>query len=84
MNKEKLRDVIEGGVLSAVIQFLILASAVVFVLESDRDVWGLTEYTTHFMVLDWVFFVLFSVEYMLRVYIEPRKRDFIFSFLRYN
>ena len=80
MNKEKLRDIIEGGILSAVIQFLILASAVVFVLESDRVVWGLEEYTTHFHILDWVFFVLFSAEYILRVYIEPRKRDFIFSF----
>lgn len=80
MNKEKLRDVIEGGILSAIIQLLILASAIVFVLESDREVWGLTEYATHFMVLDWVFFVLFSAEYILRVYIEPRKRDFIFSF----
>ena len=80
MNKEKLRDVIEGGILSAIIQFLILASAVVFVLESDREVWGLTEYATHFMVLDWVFFVLFSIEYIFRIYIEPRKRDFIFSF----
>ena len=80
MNKEKLRDVIEGGILSAVIQFLILASAVVFVFESDKDVWGLEKYATHFIVLDWVFFILFSAEYILRVYIEPRKRDFIFSF----
>ena len=80
MNKDKIRDVIEGGILSAVIQFLILASAVVFVFESDRVVWGLEEYTTHFIVLDWVFFVLFSAEYILRIYIEPRKRDFIFSF----
>ena len=80
MNKEKLRATIEGSILSAVIQFLILASAVVFVLESDSVVWGLTEYTIHFIVLDCVFFVLFSTEYILRIYIEPRKRDFIFSF----
>lgn len=80
MNKEKLRNIVEGGIFSAVIQFLILTSAVVFVLESDRDVWGLGKYTTYFVVLDWVFFVLFSTEYILRVYIEPRKRDFVFSF----
>ena len=80
MNKEKLRGIVEGSLFTAVIQFLILASAIVFVLESDKDVWGLTEYVTHFIVLDWVFFVLFSAEYVLRVYIEPRKRDFIFSF----
>ena len=80
MNKEKLRDIVQGAAFIAVIQFLILASAVVFVLESDRDVWGLAGYATHFLILDWVFFVLFSAEYALRVYIEPRKRDFIFSF----
>ena len=80
MNKERLRSIVEGSAFTAIIQFLILASAVVFVLESDRDVWGLTEYATHFLVLDWMFFVLFSAEYVLRVYIEPRKRDFIFSF----
>ena len=60
MNKEKLRDIVEGSLFTAVIQFLILASAIVFVLESDRDVWGLAGYATHFIVLDWVFFVLFS------------------------
>lgn len=80
MNKDRLRAIIEGNLFSGIIQFLILASAVVFVLESDREVWELTKYTIYFIVLDWVFFVLFSAEYLLRVYIEPRKRDFIFSF----
>ena len=80
VRKERLRRIIEGNLFSGLIQFLILASAVVFVLESDKEVWRLTKYTTAFVVLDWVFFVLFSVEYLLRVYIEPKKRDFIFSF----
>ena len=78
--KEKLRRIVEGNIFTALIQFLILASAVVFVLESDKEVWELTQYTIYFVVLDWGFFVLFSAEYILRVYIEPRKRDFIFSF----
>jgi voltage-gated potassium channel len=80
MNKEKLRAIIDGSAFTALIQFLILSSAVAFVLESDSGVWGLEEYATHFIVLDWVFFVLFSTEYILRVHIEPRKRDFTFSF----
>ena len=78
--KERLRGIVDGNIFTALIQFLILASAVVFVLESDKEVWELTKYTIYFVVLDWVFFVLFSAEYLLRVYIEPRKRDFIFSF----
>ena len=77
MNKEKLRAIIEGNIVSSLIQFLILASAVVFVLESDSTT---DPHALHFVVLDWVFFVLFSIEYFLRTYIEPRKRDFIFSF----
>lgn len=76
MNKEKLRAIIEGNIVSGIIQFLILASAVVFVLESDSE----DPHASHFILLDSVFFGLFSIEYILRVYMEPRKRDFIFSF----
>ena len=77
MNKEKLRAIIEGNIVSGIIQFLILASAVVFVLESDSE----DPHASHFILLDSVFFALFSIEYILRVYVaEPRKRDFIFSF----
>lgn len=76
MNKEKLRAILEGNIVSGIIQFLILASAVVFVLESDSE----DPHASHFIVLDSVFFGLFSIEYILRVYMEPRKRDFIFSF----
>ena len=77
MHKDRLRSIIEGNIVSGLIQFLILASAVVFVLESDNLA---DAHVIYFVVLDWVFFVLFSIEYILRVYIEPRKRDFIFSF----
>ena len=80
MSKEKLRAVIEGNIVSGIIQFLILASAVVFVLESDSTTDPHAPHALHYVVLDWVFFVLFSIEYILRVYIEPRKRNFIFSF----
>lgn len=77
MKKDKLRAIIEGNICSGLIQFLILASAVVFVVESDNST---DAHATHFVVLDTTFFVLFSIEYILRVIIEPRKRDFIFSF----
>ena len=77
MNKEKLRAIIEGNIVSGIIQFLILAAAVVFVLESDSTT---DRHVVYFIILDWIFFLLFSIEYILRVYIEPRKRDFIFSF----
>ena len=80
MSKDKLRTIVEGHIFSAVIQFLILASAVVFVFESDGTSLEEGSHAAHYIILDWVFFVLFSIEYFLRVYIESRKRDFIFSF----
>ena len=78
--KEKLRAIVEGRVFTGIIQFLILVSAIVFLIESDREQLEADPYKTLFIVLDVTFLVLFSIEYILRVYIEPRKRDFIFSF----
>ena len=78
--KAKLRAMVEGSVFTGIIQFLILVSAIVFLIESDREQLEVDPYKTHFVVLDVVFLTLFSIEYILRVYIEPRKRDFIFSF----
>ena len=78
--KEKLRAIVEGRVFTGIIQFLILVSAIVFLIESDREQLEVDPYKTLFIVLDVAFLVLFSIEYILRVYIEPKKRDFIFSF----
>ena len=78
--KAKLRAIVQGNIFTGIIQFLILVSAVVFVIESDRERLEIDPYKMHFVVLDVIFLVLFSIEYILRVYIEPRKRDFIFSF----
>ena len=78
--KEKLRTIVEGSLFTGIIQFLILVSAIVFLIESDREHLEADPYKTYFVVLDIVFLVLFSIEYTLRVYIEPRKQDFIFSF----
>lgn len=80
MNKDRFRGTIEGNLCSGFIQFLILASAVAFVIESDREQLEVDPYAIHFIILDVAFLVLFAIEYALRVYIEPRKRDFIFSF----
>ena len=79
-SKNRLRGIIDGHLCSGLIQFLILASAVTYVVESDREQLEVDPYAIHFFILDVVFLVLFSIEYALRVYIEPRKRDFIFSF----
>ena len=79
-SKDRLRGIIDGNLCSGFIQFLILVSAVTFVIESDREQLEVDPYAIYFVILDVAFLVLFSIEYVLRVYIEPRKRDFIFSF----
>ncbi len=76
--KKKIGEIIEGPVLSGLIQFLILASAVVFVLETEEDLSN--NYKIYFVIADWTFFTLFTVEYILRIYAAPVKRVFIFSF----
>ncbi|MDE0637607.1 MAG: ion transporter [Candidatus Poribacteria bacterium] len=75
--QKKLREIVEGAVFSGIIQFLILASAVAFVLETEP---ALDKYENYFTIVDWTFLVLFSVEYILRIYTAPVKKEFIFSF----
>ena len=53
--RSKLDDIIEGPVFTAIIQFLILASAVAFVLETES---AFDEYEFYFHILDWTFLVL--------------------------
>ncbi len=75
--QKKLGEIIEGAVFSGIIQFLILASAIAFVLETEEV---FDKYETHFHIIDWAFLVLFTAEYILRIYTAPVKKEFIFSF----
>ena len=75
--QKKLDETIEGPVFSGIIQFLILASAVAFVLETES---AFDKYKTEFEILDWTFLILFTAEYILRIYTAPDKKAFIFSF----
>lgn len=75
--QKRLGDIIEGPVFSGIIQFLILAAAITFVLETES---AFDEYKFYFNIVDWVFLVLFTVEYILRIYTAPVKKEFIFSF----
>jgi len=74
--RKKLYEIIEGPVVSGIIQLLILASAVAFVLETE-----FTEYKESiFDPIDWTFLAIFTVEYLLRIYTAPDRKAFIFSF----
>ncbi|RKU06915.1 ion transporter [Candidatus Poribacteria bacterium] len=75
--QKKLENIVEGAVFSGIIQFLILASAVAFVLETEPE---LKKYENYFIIADWTFLVLFTAEYILRIYTASVKKEFIFSF----
>lgn len=76
--QKKLGQIVEGAVFSGIIQFLILASAVAFVLETESAFKD--KYEIYFDIADWIFLVLFTAEYILRIYTAPVKKEFIFSF----
>ncbi len=75
--RKNLYEIIEGPVISGIIQFLILASAIAFVLETES---AFDKYESYFVIIDWSFLTLFSIEYILRVYTAPDRKGFIFSF----
>ena len=77
-NKEQgLSGIVENTIFNVIIQLLILASAIAFVLETEPD---LAEYHIYFLTADWSFLILFTIEYVLRIYSAPDKKAFIFSF----
>ena len=75
--RKDLYEIIEAPVVSGIIQFLILGSAVAFVLETESS---FDKYESYFIYLDWTFLTLFTVEYIIRVYTSPDRKAFIFSF----
>lgn len=76
--QKKLGEMIENPVFNGIIHFFILVSAVVFVLENEA---GLKKYKIYFDTINRTFLVLFTIEYILRIYTAPIKKKYIFSFL---
>lgn len=76
--QEKISTIIESRGFSILIQLFILASAVVFAFDSGRPTPD--PYERYFEVLDIGFLILFTVEYILRIWGAPKKREFVFSF----
>ena len=79
-----LRTIIEendtksGRIFDLVIQFLILVSIVTFSLETLPDLEPETVNTLR--IIETVIVIIFTIEYLLRIFVAERKRDYIFSF----
>lgn len=82
--KEKLHSIIFGVDTPAgrnfdiVLLIVILASVFVVLLESIPSLSGF--YHNFFYALEWVFTILFTIEYILRIYCAKEPRKYIFSF----
>ena len=76
-NKQGLSGIVEKTAFNVIIQLLILGSAIAFVLETEPE---LAQYNSYFLIADWSFLILFTIEYVLRIYAAPDKKAFIFSF----
>lgn len=70
-------DTKEGKRFDVILLWMILFSALTVILESVPEIGG--GYHTFFVVLEWVFTVFFSLEYILRIYISPKPHRYIFS-----
>ena len=82
--KEKLYIIVfsantkAGKIFDLTLLWVILLSVVTVLLESVPSIGK--EYTYLFNDIEWVFTVLFSVEYILRIVISPKPSRYVFSF----
>lgn len=58
--------------------WIILLSVMVVMLESIPEVGG--RYYDIFLVIEWIMTIIFTIEYLLRIWISPRPLQYIFSF----
>ena len=57
---------------------LILLSIVIVLLDSAQSIH--IKFKDFFVVCEWFFVIVFTIEYLLRVYFSKNKREYIFSF----
>ena len=85
MTKEKLREIIfgyrskEGKRFDVVLLIAIILSVIAVMLDSDKTIHQ--DYGKSLLVIEWVFTIFFTIEYILRIYCASDKRKYIFSFM---
>ena len=71
-------DTKAGKQFDVVLLWIILLSVVVVMLESVPEIGE--GYPSVFFVLEWVLTIIFSIEYLLRIWISPKPVAYMFSF----
>lgn len=67
-----------GKLFDKVLLWVILASVLVAILESVSSIG--TKYRVVLVALEWFFTIVFTIEYIFRIYVVPRKRAYLLSF----
>ncbi|QNF35445.1 ion transporter [Adhaeribacter swui] len=67
-----------GRTFDIILLFLILFSVFIICLETVPSINH--HFRSYFKILEWVFTILFSLEYLLRIYSSPRPFRYLFSF----
>lgn len=67
-----------GKAFDVLLLIVILSSIIIVMLESVEQI--NIKYTNLFFLLEWVFTILFTIEYIARIMVSPNARKYIFSF----
>lgn len=68
-----------GKTFDVVLLYAILISILVVMLESVKEI--KSDYETLFRILEWSFTIIFTIEYLLRIWITKRPLSYVFSML---
>jgi len=85
MNKQKLREIIFGYRTKAgkrfdvILLLAIIISVVAVMLDSDKEIHK--QYGGLLLIAEWFFTLLFTIEYVLRIYCSSDKRKYTLSFM---
>ena len=85
MNKEKLREIIfgyrtkDGKKFDVILLIAVVISVIAVMLDSDKEIHK--EYGKLLLIAEWFFTVLFTIEYILRIYCTTDKKKYTFSFM---
>ena len=85
MNKQKLREIIFGYRTKAgkrfdvILLLAIIISVIAVMLDSDKEIHK--QYGRLLLIAEWFFTLLFTIEYILRIYCSTDKKKYILSFM---
>ena len=85
MNKERIREIIfgintkSGKRFDLILLSLIIISVIGVILNSDSRIEE--KYGNLLYITEWIFTILFTIEYILRVYSAKNRKKYIFSFM---